>query len=134
MSQEKDASRELQYHKVKGSHVSADFFTKALDHGSIRRHIEAMGCELMFRREPIALTVNTLSAKVRKEILALEKESLFKTKRRMDAWTRMDLHSKTFKTTNKGRPTRRVLAKRVTADAWSGDTNREDATNVNREE
>ena len=56
------------------------FFTKALDHGSIRRHIEAMGCEFMFWREPIALTVNTLSAKVRKEMLAMEMESLFKTK------------------------------------------------------
>ena len=113
--QEKDASRELQDHRVKGSHVSADFlFTKALDHGSIRRHIEAMGCELMFWREPIASAVNTLSAKVRKEILAMEMESLFKTKRRMDAWTRMDLHSKTYKTRNKGRPTRRVVAYRVT--------------------
>ena len=49
----------------------------------------------------------------------------------------MDLHSKTYKTTNKGRPTRRVVAYRVrvTADARSGDIiNREDATNVNREE
>ena len=48
----------------------------------------------------------TLSAKVRNEILAMEMESLFKTKRRMDAWTRMDLYSKTYKTTNKVRQSR----------------------------
>ena len=31
--QEKERSRELQYHKVKGSDNGADLFTKALDHG-----------------------------------------------------------------------------------------------------
>ena len=35
--QEKEASRELEYHKVKGSDNSADLFKKALDHDSIRR-------------------------------------------------------------------------------------------------
>ena len=46
--QEKVASRELQYLKVKCSDNSADLSTKALDHGCIVRHTEAMGCEFMF--------------------------------------------------------------------------------------
>ena len=62
--QEKEASRELQYHNVTGIDNSADLFTKALEHDSIRRHTEAMGCEIMFGRDPIAFTVNDLSAKV----------------------------------------------------------------------
>ena len=45
----------------------------------------------------------------------------------------MDLHSKTYKTTNKGGPTWGDVAYRVTADARSGDIiNIEDATNINR--
>ena len=42
--QEKEASRELQYHKVKGSDNNSDLFTKALDHDSIRRQNEANSC------------------------------------------------------------------------------------------
>ena len=49
--QEKDASRELQYHKAKCSDNSADLFTKALDYDSIKRHTESF-----------ASTVNDLSA------------------------------------------------------------------------
>ena len=56
--QEKEASRELQYHKVEGSDHGADLFTKALDRDSIVRHTEAVGREFMFGRDPIALTVN----------------------------------------------------------------------------
>ena len=44
--QEKEASRELQYHKVKGSDNCAGLFTKALEHDGIRRHTEAMVCGL----------------------------------------------------------------------------------------
>ena len=40
--QEKEASRELQSHKVKGRDNSADLFTKALDHDSIVRHTKDM--------------------------------------------------------------------------------------------
>ena len=72
--QEKEASRDLQYHKVNGSDNSSDLFTKALDHDSILRHTEAMGCEYMFGRDPIALTVNSLNAKVDMENLAREME------------------------------------------------------------
>ena len=39
------------------------------------------------------------------EKVALEVGNWFKASGRMDAWTRMDLHSKTCKTTNKGGPT-----------------------------
>ena len=52
--QEKEASRELQYHKVKRSDNRADLFTKALDHDSTVRDTEAMGCEFVFGRDPIA--------------------------------------------------------------------------------
>ena len=55
--QEKEASREWQYHKVKGSDNSANLFTKALEHDSVRWHSEAMGCEFTFGRDPIAFTV-----------------------------------------------------------------------------
>ena len=48
--QEKESSRELQYYKAKGSGNSADPFTKALDHDSIRRHTESMRSEFMFWR------------------------------------------------------------------------------------
>ena len=71
-AQEKEALRELQYHKVKGSNNSADLFTKALDHDSIVRHTEAMGCEFVFGRDPIAFTVNNLSAKLSMESVARE--------------------------------------------------------------
>ena len=87
----------LQYHKVKDSDTSADLFTKAHEQCSIVRHPEAMGCDFTFGRDPIPLTVNNSTAKVDMENLAR-----FKTSGRMDAWTRMDLHSKTYKTTNRG--------------------------------
>ena len=46
----------------------------------------------------------------------------------------MDLHGNTYKTTNKGGPTWRNVALRVTANARSGDIiNIEDATNINRD-
>ena len=97
--QEKETSR---------SDNSANLFTKALDHDSIVRHTEVMGCELLFRRDPIAFTVNNME------------KSSFKTSGKMDAWTRMDLHSKTYKTT---------------ADAGSGEIiNIEEAMNINRDE
>ena len=75
--QEEESSRELQYHKVNASENGADLFTKALEHDSIRRHTEAMGCEFMIGRDPIALTVNNLSAKVNMEKLAMEVECGF---------------------------------------------------------
>ena len=103
--QEKEASRELQYHKVKGSDKSADLFTKALDHDSIRRHTESMGSAFMFGRDSLAFTVNNLSPTLSIKKLAMEMERRFGTKGRVDAWTRMDLHSKTYQTTNKGGPT-----------------------------
>ena len=93
--QEKEASLELQCHKVKGSDNSADLFTKALEHDSIRRHTEAMGCEFC-GRDPIALTVNSLSATVSMEIFAMEMESLFKTK---EGWTREQERTCTAKLT-----------------------------------
>ena len=133
--QEKAASRELQYLKVKGSDNSADLFTKTLDHDSVRQHTGTMGSEFMFRRDPLALTVNNLSATLSMKKLPMEVERRFGTRRRMDAWTRTDMHSRTYKTTNKGRPTWRDVAYRVTADARSGDIiNIEDATNINRDE
>ena len=133
--QEKEASRELQYHKVKSSDNSADLFAKAHAHHSIRRHTEAMGCEFMFGRDPIAFTVNNFGAHVIMGKEASEVENGFKASGRMDAWTRMDLHSKTYKTTNKGGPTCKDVAYRVTADARSGYIiNIEDATNSRRDE
>ena len=60
--QEKEASRELQSQKVKGSDNSADLFTKALDHNSNMRHTESMGSEFMFGRDPLAFIVNNSSA------------------------------------------------------------------------
>ena len=89
--QEKEASRELQCHKVRGSDNSVDLFTKAVEHDSIVRHTDAMGCECMFGRDPIALTVRNLNAKVNMENFAQEVEYRSKTSGRMDAWTRMDL-------------------------------------------
>ena len=132
--QEKEASRELQYHKVQVSDSSADLFTKAPEHDSIV-HTEATGREFVFGRDPIALTVNNLSAKLNMEKVAREVEHRFKTRGRKDAWTRMDLHSKTHKATNRRGPNWRDVAYRVTADARSGDIiNREEAMNINRDE
>ena len=96
--QEEEASRELQYHTVKGSDNIADLFTMPLAHNSIKRHTEALGCEVMFGRDPIAFTVNSLSAKVSIEKLAVEMENQLKTKRRTDAWTRI------YKTANRRGP------------------------------
>ena len=88
-----------------------------------------------FGKDPTALTVNNLSAKVNMENMAREVEYRFKTSGRMDAWTRMDLHSSNIKTTNRGGPSWRDVAYRETADAGSGDIiNIEAATNINRDE
>ena len=47
----------------------------------------------------------------------------------------MDLHSKTYMTTNRGGPSWRDVAYRVTFDAGSGNIfNMEDAMNINRDE
>ena len=83
---------------VKAFDNSADFFAKALDHDCIRRHTESLGSECMFGRDPHAFTVNNLSATLSMKKLAMEPERWFGAKGRMDAWTRMDLHSKTVKT------------------------------------
>ena len=88
--------------KSKAANNSFDLFTKALDHDSIVQHTDAVGCEFIFGRDPIALTVSNLSAKLNMENAAREAEYRFKTSGRMDAWTRMDLHSTTYKTTNRG--------------------------------
>ena len=63
----KEASRELEHHKVKGSDNSADLFTKALDHDSIRRHTEFMGSEFACGRDPLVFTVNHPSATLKME-------------------------------------------------------------------
>ena len=127
--QEKEASRELQHHNIKGSDNSADLFTKVLDHDSIKPHTENMGCEFIFERDPFAFTVDNLGATL------TEMERRLRTKGRMDAWTRMDMHSKTYKTTNKKGLAWRDVAYRATADARSGDIiNIEDATDINRDE
>ena len=69
------------------------------------------------------------------EKVLLEVENWFKANGRMDAWTRTDLHSKTYKTTNKGGPTWKHVACRVTADLRSGDIiNIEGATIIRRDE
>ena len=106
--------------KVKGSDNSADLFTKALDHDSIRRHTEHMDSEFTHGKGPLALTVYSLSATLSMVKVAMEVEKRFGTIGRMDAWTRMDMHSKTYKTPNKGGPTWRDVAHRATADAKSG--------------
>ena len=62
---------------------------------------ESMGNEFMFARDPLAFTVNNSRATLSLKKLAMEMERRFGTKRRMDAWTRMDLHRKTFKTTER---------------------------------
>ena len=56
----------------------------------------------MFGKDPLAFTVNNISATLNMETVALEVEKRF-GKGRMDVWTRMDLHDKTHKTKNKGR-------------------------------
>ena len=66
----KEASRELQYHKIKGSDNNADLFTKALDHDSIKRHTESIGCGFMFEKDPFALTVDNVSAALSVKTLA----------------------------------------------------------------
>ena len=53
--------------------------------------------------------------------LAMEMERRFGTRGRMDVWTRTEMRSKTYKTTNKGEPAWKYVADRVTADARSGD-------------
>ena len=121
--QEKEASRELQYHKVKGSDFSADLFTKALDHDSIRSYTESTGSDFMFGRDPLAFTVNNLSATLSMETEATEMERQFGTKGRMDGWTRKDLHSKAYQTTNKGGPTWKDVVYRVRASDVTKSTN-----------
>ena len=76
--QEKEASREVQYRKLTGSDNSADLLTKALDHDSSVRHTEAVGCEFVFGRDPIAFTVNNPSAKLSIEGVPQEMGHRFK--------------------------------------------------------
>ena len=52
--QEQEASRELEYHKVKGSDNTTDIFTKALGHDCIRRHTKSMGSGFTYGRDPLA--------------------------------------------------------------------------------
>ena len=111
--QEKEASRELQYHKAKGSS---------------RRHSTTTASGDTF-------AVNNLSATLSMKKLAMEMERRFWDQREnRRVWTRTGAHSKTCKTTQKGLAWKDV-AYRVTADARSGDIiNIEDAANNNRDE
>ena len=126
--QQKEASPELQYRKVKGRDNGADLFVKAIDHDSIVRYTEAL--ELRSNRTH----GHQHECKSKCGKLSLEVESRFKTSGRMDAWSRMDLHSKTSKTTNKGGPTWGDVAHGATAGAGVGYIiNFEDATNIIRD-
>ena len=88
----------------------------------------------MFGRDTIAFTVNNLNAKVNMENSA----RCSTDSRQVEEWTRGQerlLHSKTYKTANRGGPSWSNVAYRVTADASSGDViNIEDATNINHDE
>ena len=131
---EKEATRAFLYHKVKAGDNSANLSTKALDHASIVKHTEAMGGEFMAWVDPLAFTVNSISARVSMEKLAQDVVIRVNTIGRIDAWKRTNLNNKTFTTTNKGRPTWENVAHKVTADARSGNiTNIDDATNINRD-
>ena len=70
-AQDKEASRELQYHKVKKAATTV-LTCSQRHHDSIVRHTEAMGCEFVFGRDPVALTVNKLIAKLNMENVARE--------------------------------------------------------------
>ena len=89
VAQDKEASRELEYHKFKSTDNSAD---------SVRRHTETMRCAFVFGRDPMAFSVNNLSANVSMEKAAME----------MDEWT--PGHAQTYiaklarPQTKKGRP------------------------------
>ena len=58
-------------------------FTKALEHDSIVRHTD----KFVFGRDPIAFTINNLSAKLDMENVAREVDHRFKASGRMNAWT-----------------------------------------------
>ena len=62
-----------------------------------------MGGEFQVGRGPIALTVNNMSSKANMERLEQEVKAEFETTVRMDAWTRTDFNSKTYKTANRSR-------------------------------
>ena len=64
--QKKEASREL-HHRVNGSNNDADMF-KVLDHDSIARHTDAMGCEFMSGSDPTAFTLDNLSGNVSEQV------------------------------------------------------------------
>ena len=115
----KEASRELQYHRVRGGDNSA---------------ICSLGClnTTALCGTPKPGVANSCLG----ETQSHERwEYRFKTSGRKDACTRMDLHSRTYKTRSVGGPSLRDVAWRVAANARSGNIiYTEDAMNINRDE
>ena len=73
-----------------------------------------------FGRDPIALTVNNMSARVNMEKCAQGDGTKFKT---TGGWTRghdTDVNHRTYDITNKGKSVRENVAYRVKADGQSG--------------
>ena len=110
----------MRYHKVQGSENNAGVFTKELDHDGVVRHTEVWEVSFRFGRDPFALTVNNMSARVNMEKCAQGDGTKFKT---MGGWTRghdTDLNRRTYDITNKVKTVRENVAYRVSADALSG--------------
>ena len=108
--QEKASRNELRYEKVLGRDNAADLLTKALTWEEIQRHCEKM--ETAFDGEEVA-------DMMRKEVNLLAE--MIGEREKLRCWTRVDLQTKTAKTTLRGGPHWGSVVGRVAINAKSGE-------------
>ena len=113
--QEKAMRSEVAYRKVAGKENNADLFTKPLSWEEIQRH--STNLEQYFEHEVIDNMESIEKAK--KEVLKLMKEE--KAHGKVKLWPRVDLGTKTLKTSMKGGPAWSSVLGRVTVDLDTGE-------------
>ena len=120
--QEKAAKGDLNFKKVAGVDIGADFFTKTLSWNEIQSHIHKLSSQFVQNE----INVNYVGARPNGVNLPRVLQELgIAGDRNLAAWTRTDMSSRTRWTTMKGGPAWSDVVARVTADAVSGEDPRE---------
>ena len=116
--QEKPAKGDLNFKKVAGVDNGADLFTKTLSWNEIQSHIHKLSSQFVQND----INVNYVGARPNGVNLPrILQEMGLGGDRKLTAWTRTDMRSRTRRTTMKGGPVWSDVVARVTADAVSGE-------------
>ncbi len=120
--QDRASRGDMVYGKVPGEKNMADIYTKPLTAEGINKHVTAMGCTFAEGKDDIALSIHHLGHKDPGYITAIYDHAREAgLGGRLEAWSRVDIGSRTYRTTMKGGPKWSDVVARITMDARSGE-------------